>query len=492
MIAGVFFYEVWGLYMLFGLTVILTGFAMFAGLLPTITGNYSDQRFLLCVTIWLTSCLLLARKLVYRNANPSGKWVLWILPFVAVLALGELYPSTYRVEPLMFAFFFLASCLFGAYLARIKDQDLAIGSTSVLIGLLALLYGCIAVMNYGFALHDKNPEIDEVITWGFPNIRYWSHLATWLLPVLAIAQRCEFLSAVPLARILVFFAGAIWWWMLITTSARGSFLGLIVGAAMVGLLLRKSALMWLRAMAGQMAGGVALWVALTMVLPWMLFGFAEPRGVDMDSSGRLPLWQEAWEMSLVNFPFGMGPQSWLTHTTITDALAYSKHFGHPHNMYLLWASEYGWISIAAFGFAVLGIGKSVLARTIEHRSSGKAETIMAGLLASTVGAFVHAGVSAVFMAPASMMVGFLVLSMFLGKFHSPVVTTQERASRPLEPFAKNISTGVALIVCLVSGSFWMGEIVRYHEDNIEDRQVYKGQGSIYSPRFWSHGDFPRQ
>lgn len=482
----------YGFYMLFGLTVVLTGFAMFAGLLPTLTGNYSDQRFLLCVTIWLMSCLLLARKLVYRNANSSDNWVLWILPFVAVLSLGELYPSTYRVEPLMFAFFFLASCLFGAHLARKEDLDLTIGSASVLIGMFALLYGSIAVMNFGFALYDKNSEIDEVITWGFPNIRYWSHLATWLLPVLAVAQRSDLLLAVPVARFLVFFAGAIWWWMLITTSARGSILGLVVGAAIVGLLLRKSALMWLRAMAGQMAGGIILWLLLTLIVPWMLFGFAEPRSVDLNSSGRLLLWREAWEMSLVNFPFGMGPQSWLTHDTITDALADSKHFGHPHNMYLLWAAEYGWISIAAFGFAVLAIGKSVLARTIEHRSSGKAETIIAGLLASTVGAFVHAGVSAVFMAPASMMVGFLILSMFLGKFQAPVFASRERASRPLMFFAKNVSVGVAFVVCLVSGIFWMGEVVRYYKDNIEDRQTYKGQGSIYSPRFWSHGDFPRQ
>lgn len=478
--------------MLIGLTVVLTGFAMFAGLLATITGNYSDQRFLLCITIWLMLCFLLARQLVYRSEEPSDKWVLWILPFVAVLALADLYPSTYRVEPLMFAFFFLASCLFGAHLARREDLDLTIGKASVLIGMFALLYGCIAVMNFGFALSDKNPEIDEVITWGFPNIRYWSHLATWLVPILAVAQRCESLPALPLARVLVFCAGAIWWWMLITTSARGSILGLIVGAATVGLLLRKSSLIWLRAMAGQMAGGIILWLVLTLIVPWMLFGFAEPRSVDLNSSGRLMLWREAWEMSLVNFPFGMGPHSWLTHSAITDALVHSKHFGHPHNMYLLWAAEYGWISIAAFGFAVLGIGKSVLARTIEHRSSGKAETIMAGLLASTVGAFVHAGVSAVFMAPASMMVGFLVLSMFLGKFQSPVVATQERASQPLVFLAKNVSVGVALVLCLVSGIFWMGEVVRYYKDNIEDRQTYKGQGSIYSPRFWSHGDFPRQ
>ncbi|WP_153633682.1 O-antigen ligase family protein [Marinobacter salsuginis] len=478
--------------LLLGLTLLLTGVGLFAVLLPGTSWAYSDQRFVLCIAIWLTTCFLLFQKLAFRRTDSSGDWLFWILPFLTVFVLGELCISTYRVEPLMFGFFFLSVFLFGAYLSRIEELDIAIGRASILIGILALLYGCVSLMNYGLALSDKNPDIDEVITWGVPNIRYWSHLATWLIPLLAVAQRCESLSALPLVRFLIFSSGAIWWWMLITTSARGSILGLIVGAALVGLLLRKAALVWLRAAVGQMAGGIILWLVLTLIVPWMLFGFAEPRSVDLNSSGRLPLWREAWEMSLVNFPFGMGPQSWLTHSIITDTLDNSSHLGHPHNMYLLWAAEYGWISIAAFGFAVAGVGKSVLARTIEHRSSRKAETIMAGLMASTVGAFVHAGVSAVFMAPASMLVGFLVLSMFLGKFQSPVVATRERTSRPLVFFAKNVSVGVVLVVCLVSGFFWMGEVVRYYKDNIEDRQTYKGQGSIYSPRFWSHGDFPRQ
>src|SRR5690606_10260322 len=76
------------------------------------------------------------------------------------------------------------------------------------------------------------------------------------------------------------------------------------------------------------------------------------RSIKADSSGRIPLFIEAWQMSLQNFPFGMGPQSWLMHETLTDVYANSKQFGHPHNMYLMWAAEYGWILLVALGLVV--------------------------------------------------------------------------------------------------------------------------------------------
>jgi O-antigen ligase len=79
----------------------------------------------------------------------------------------------------------------------------------------------------------------------------------------------------------------------------------------------------------------------------------------------MPLWQEAWAMSWQNFPFGMGPQAWLTHDIITEAYRESRKFGHPHNMYLMWAAEYGWISIAGLvvlcGFAMKQLLRQVLA-----------------------------------------------------------------------------------------------------------------------------------
>jgi len=119
------------------------------------------------------------------------------------------------------------------------------------------------------------------------------------------------------------------------------------------LLFGKHAKPWLSVLFRQIGIGVAFWVLLSVLIPWMFLADIELRGVGMDGSGRMRLWSEAWAMSLVNFPFGMGPQSWLTHEVITPAYETGKRLGHPHNMYLMWAAEYGWLAV--FGLILIGV-----------------------------------------------------------------------------------------------------------------------------------------
>lgn len=473
------------------LALITIGFSLFAGLIPSVTGNYSDQRLLLVGVTWSVCCFSLA-SITFRGVQFSdSRLLIWFLPLIAVFLSGELYPATYRVEPLMFAGFFLGSCLCGRLVSQHNDLNLTLRRIASIATFMALIYGFIALMNYGLALRDKNADIDTTLTWGFPNIRYWSHLATWLIPLFAIAHQKGVLSDLPLMRGLYLFTGALWWWMLLSTSARGSILGLALGSAVVFVLFRRQALIWLKSVGVQLAGGLVLWFGLTVLIPWFLFGSLDLRHVDADSSGRMPLWHEAWEMSLVNFPFGMGPQSWLTHSILTDAYANSKSYGHPHNMYLLWAAEYGWISLTALAIAVAGIMKSLLVRSSAYVEKGRDATVMAGFTASVVAAGVHSGFSAVLMAPASMLTGFLVLTLFLAMLEAPLQGDPQRLSVPTRPLAR-LSAGAALLAVLTVGPLWMQEVWRYYQDNMEDRLTYTGQGSIYSPRFWSHGDFPRQ
>ena len=474
-----------------GLTLTLVGFSLFAGLTPSVTGNYSDQRFLLCVVSWLVVCFCLARAVFYGRKTVNTELLPWLLPFILVLLSGEIYPTIYHVEPLMFAFFFLGICLLGGQLSLTASLELITTRVLSVIAFLALIYGLIALMNYGLALRDGNRAIDTTITWGFPNIRYWGHLATWLIPLIAAAHRSGALSALPVVRMLFMIAGALWWWMLFSTSARGTAIGLVVGSLFVVVLFSRSAFGLLRSVGTQLLAGGLLWLLLTFLVPWFFFGAVELREVDVDSSGRMPLWREAWEMSLVNMPFGQGPLSWLTHSVISDAYANSKSYGHPHNMYLLWAAEYGWISIMALAIAVVGIGRALVARGSKHRASGLDAALMAGFTLSVVAASVHAGVSAVFMAPASMLAGFVVFALFLALLQasSPNTTAPRQASTTL---LIRFSAGLMLVLSLVAGGWWMSEIWRYYQDNMEDRLTYKGDGAIYSPRFWSHGDFPRQ
>lgn len=473
------------------LALIVIGFSLFAGLIPSVTDNYSDQRLLLVGVMWSVCCFSLA-SITFRGVqSPYSRLLIWLLPLIAVFLSGELYPATYRVEPLMFAYFFLGSCLCGGLVSQHNDLNLTLRRIVSIVTFMALIYGFIALMNYGLALQDKNAEIDTTLTWGFPNIRYWSHLATWLIPLFAIAHHKGVLSYLPLMRGLYLSTGALWWWILLSTSARGSILGLVLGSAVVVVLFGREALIWLKSAGVQLAGGLMLWFGLTVLIPLFLFGSVDLREVDTDTSGRMPLWHEAWAMSLINFPFGLGPQSWLMHSPITEVYENSKSYGHPHNMYLLWVAEYGWISFAALAIAVAGIIKSMLVRGSAYIEKGRDATVMAGITVSVVAAGVHSGFSAVLMAPASMLTGFLVLTLFLALLQAPLQGDSQRLSVPTRPLVR-LSAGFALLAVLVVGPLWGQEVWRYYKDNMEDRLTYKGQGSIYSPRFWSHGDFPRQ
>lgn len=476
---------------LISLTIILVGFSLFAGLIPDATGNYSDQRFLLCIMSWLVTCICFLKILLQPHKAFSFRSLLWFAPVTLVFLSGELYPAVYHVEPLMFALFFLGLSLYAGLVSRTQNLELCVSRVISVAAFLAFVYGFVSLMNYGLAISESNPEIDRTVAWGFTNIRYWSHLASWLIPLIAAAQCAGSDSNLPVVRVLFSVAGATWWWILFSTSARGSFLGLLLGSLVVVFVFRRQALAWLRALGLQFTGGAILWLALTVLLPWYLFGAADLREVDVDSSGRMPMWHEAWVMSLNNFPLGMGPQAWLTVSSFTEAYGHSKSYGHPHNMYLLWAAEYGWISILAFTIAAIGISRLLLVRGLEHRVECRDASLIAAFTASFIAACVHASVSAVFLAPASMLTGFLVLTLFLAQLQAPL-SDQSRASLPSFPAVIRLLAGAALIVLMVAVPAWMQETWRYYKDNMEDRLTYKGQGSIYSPRFWSHGDFPRQ
>ena len=198
-------------------------------------------------------------------------------------------------------------------------------------------------------------------------------------------------------------------------------------------------------------------------------------------------------MSLQNFPFGMGPQSWLTHEPITEAYATGKKFGHPHNMYLMWAAEYGWLLIAAMGLVVIQAIRNFWRRRAELLDSDDSNQLLllAGFTASVSAALFHAGVSAVFMAPGSMLVGLFVLIGFWalilpgGDF--------SKVERPLlNPGRRVLIGGLVSMVFLIFWALWMGEVWRYYQDMRADEPYYlehESEGTL--PRFWFHGNFPR-
>lgn len=464
--------------------------SLFLALIPQPLGIYPGQRFFGCYLFWLVTCGCLAATSFPRESKVDLRPFLLSLPLLGLLALGDvLWPQQYRVEPLLFIFFFAGSALLGGFLAKTRQDMSFVKGLQAAVVVLSFFYGLIAFLNYGFGLSDQRYSVDDYVVWGFLNIRYWSHLASWFLPIIALASISSPFPSFRLLRVASFVSGSIWWWILLSTAGRGSALGVGVSALLVLILFRRGAFPLIRVMGIHFLLGILLWILLTVFLPWVLGGGVELRQVDAESSGRIPLWIEAWAMSLVNFPFGMGPQSWLTHDILNPEWRSALSFAHPHNMYLLWAAEYGWLSIGALLLVLVG-GASRLVRRCLRGGLGSEDALrVIAIVASITAALIHAGVSAVFIGPASLLAGFFILSAGWGLGFSDAAITMKKAPSSKTMLLRCVFA-LAFCASMVGGMQWVDEVERYYRDNLVDRETYKGRG--YAPRFWSHGDFPRQ
>ena len=199
-------------------------------------------------------------------------------------------------------------------------------------------------------------------------------------------------------------------------------------------------------------------------------------------------------MGIQHFPFGMGPQAWLTHDLLTQEYVESSKFGHPHNMYLMWAAEYGWLLVFLFFVFAVQCAFFFWKRRTFLLLKGKTQdiTMLCGVAASVIGALVHAGVSAVFIAPGSMLVGVLVLAGFWalivprGLFDGQGVRANPKSTGRLL-FAAFLATFIALLWLL-----WLDQVHAYYVDMRADETYYKEElKQPTMPRFWFHGNFPR-
>lgn len=417
------------------------------------------------------------------------------LSFILLALLSFGTADYFWPEPGMYTFFFLAVALSGTALSCTYAADRFARFFVAAAAGSCFLYGAMSINVYLFALFDGVSKITDYIPWGFVHIRYWSHVATWLLPLLPLAVLVGPLKGERLWRWGVTLAAGLWWWIVFLSTARGSIVGIAFGAFVTLVLIGRSALPWLKVLGMHIATGGLIWWLLSVVVPSLVLGDIQLRPIKLDSSGRGPLFLEAWRMSLENFPFGMGPQSWLTHDLLTEAYATSRKYGHPHNMYLMWAAEYGWLLVAAFGLVCIQAARNVwrARRRALLASDSQTLLLLTGFTASVLAALCHAGVSAVFMAPASMLVGLFVLIGFWAlSLPEPMV------AQPAEPRVRRARRGhealsLSVIVVLSLAWFaWAWSVWAYYQDMRKDEITYfeQGEGGI-TPRFWFHGNFPR-
>ncbi len=472
---------------------------LFADFLPTYGGAYADQRFLL---VGLVGCILVAATFMLAiRGLPSRKAALALLPAVLfilgfpVLSIPFREHSYAFVEPGLYSFYFAAAVFGGLVLAMQGAVNRYVEIVASVAAATCFFYGAMSVNVYLFALADGQADLSGLIPWGFVNIRYWSHVATWLLPILPLAVLVGPLGKFRLWRVMVATGAGLWWWIILLSTSRGSILGIACGALLVTLFFGRQTWPWLRQFIVYLLIGVAIWFFLSVLVPALFFSESEFRSIRATSSGRLPLFIEAWQMSLQHFPFGMGPQSWLTHDLLTQEYLESRKLGHPHNMYLMWAAEYGWLLILLLIPLAIQLTLYFWKRRTVLLIEGKKDDVLmlSGITSSLMGALIHAGVSAVFIAPGSMLVGLLVLAGFWALIAPQAFCHGGGRGYSARSPAKLAFAVSSAAVVLMLWLLWAGQVYTYYLGMKADEIYYQEQlKGPTLPRFWFHGNFPRQ
>lgn len=471
---------------------------LLADFLSSSAGAYADQRFLLVA--WLGGITVVSTYFLISRGVFSRRAVVWAFPFILlvvgfpVLSLAYIRQPYAYVEPGLYSFYFAAVFLGGTALAKSGISIKCLEALVVITAAACFLYGAMSLNVYLFALAGGHADLSDLIPWGFVNIRYWSHVATWLLPVFPLAVLVGPFANHRLWRVLVAVGAGLWWWIVFLSASRGSVLGVAVGVVVASVIIGRQCWPWLKQFLVYLVLGGFFWLVLSLLVPILVFGELELRTISQGSSGRAPLFIEAWQMSLQRFPFGMGPQSWLTHELLAPSYAESNKFGHPHNMYLMWAAEYGWLLVLILFWVAFQVASFLYARcqVIKVTESSTEAIVLAALLASVVGALIHAGVSAVFIAPGSMLVGLLILPVFFGFIVPNSLKRKSLKNDTSHPLRKAfLGVVIATLVFALWGG-WVVEVRKYYLDMREDEPYYQEVLRERAlPRFWLHGYFPR-
>ena len=470
---------------------------LFIDLMPAPLGGYADQRVFLAAISGLLLLSATTSGLIGTRRSAAGYFVaafpaFLVCSFFVLSSTPYLAQQGSLIEPAMYAFFLLAVVASALVLVDSGLAESYCYYTVCIIVATIVLYGLSTINIYIFALLDGVEELSQFIPWGFVNIRYWSHIATWCLPLMPLALLVGPLKDNRLWRALVYLGAGLWWWILFLSTSRGSFLAILLGVTVVILLFGRRALPWLKLVLACALIGAVFWLVLSMIIPSFIVSEATVRSIKIDGSGRMPLFTEAWAMSLQNFPFGMGPQSWLTHEILTEEYRASPKFGHPHNMYLMWAAEYGWIMFAPIILLVAQAARYLHAAKRKAMADEGSDSLflLMGFTAAVIAALVHAGLSAVFMAPGSMLVGLFVLIAFWG-----LIIPRRAVSKSEAYYVSCRRLPAALSLCclvLLAWGWWLKGVWQYYEAMREDEAYYQEYvKESYLPRFWFHGNFPR-
>ncbi|MGI9274962.1 MAG: O-antigen ligase family protein [Endozoicomonas sp.] len=351
-------------------------------------------------------------------------------------------------------------------------------SITVLLWLCAggLLSYCSGYLFYYALYLNYPPDYWSYSLYNYASPRNFNHIQGWLIP-LAVLLPLASQHALGLVRKLSCLPLAALYFFMLVSGGRGLPLALAGAWVMSYLLFRQYTGRQLVLHIKTFMLGAAVYLVFIQAIPIMLGqGYEHDnlvhRLIFHDDAGRLAIWQLALQASLEHPWWGLGPQHYITLDTV---------FPSPHNVFLLWLSEWGLPAAALMTglclWTVLAFVSGVR-RKLSNSQPGLLENhLQVALCTSLMTSCLYAQVSGVYLTPLSQLFMVLVVGCCV-HFHFRQRSTGYPLTA-LERFSWLLLAGFLLLAF-----FWI-----FYREFALSQYLISLPMEPNSPRFWRNGDF---
>lgn len=315
---------------------------------------------------------------------------------------------------------------------------------------------------------------------GYVNPRFFNHVQTLLIPLLAGAIGLCGLR--PLWRRLAWFALASNAFFLLLLMGRATGLALAVSSSLALLLFGASARAYVGRLLLGFAAGALLYLLLIKLLPSLIGIEAVPVFRELGERGsveaRFYLWRLALDMIQTHPLLGVGPMHYADH--------FNGEAAHPHNIYLQIAAEYGLPFFLLLGFLVLRwlIRTTRTLRTHLHQTG---DPLALACYAAVTGALVDGGFSGNFVMPMPQLWILITLMLLNGRLPPPA-----NSVAPVRPHAMRTALWRSGLVLLFVAQFivLLQAVPEFLQTPVRiNGAAEHPDATHFSPRFWRDGWF---
>lgn len=446
-------------------------------------GSLYNEKRILEVTLLCSYGLAL---ILSRPARESWYATLASLPltakicFAAVLGLGLLSalfsarPDAAMLEVTTMGMLFVLTLGIATF---IRQSGTAISwilcST---FALMALAYEARFMTGVLVAQIEEAPLSIHDLFMGFSNLRFFNHIQTWTLPLLALPVLWS-RGRSPVLAFITFIALSLWWLLLFISSGRGVLIAVCAGALVTVVVFRKTSLPWIKVQIGASIAALAAYFLfyrfiLSPVTSFSTTALPQRLAHTFEDPARLRLWEDAWHLFLQNPILGAGPMHY--------AYYFQDISLHPHNSIMQLLSEWGLpTTLLLLLLSLWGAFAWIKqARGILKENTNQEALIQVALLASISGAAAHSLVCGIIVTPLSQLLAASVIGLMLGNY--PAI----RNSLPIM-FSRHqhdmVLIGGLAIAVLILG--WATVTTLF---GIEGSLSSEGQ-VLSNPRFWVPG-----